>query len=255
MNPTKLTEYQVRTSEKAIGNERIKVKISHDDNCGNGHNTFRITADIYENGRWAAGGCQHEEIVRFFPEFEPLIKWHLTSTDGPLHYIANTLYTASDKDCWGHKRSEPSQFETVIRWDGFPISSKGSQKFFKFLEGLNHNYDLEIYSFDHTDSKGHQCASTWTLRPFARTWSEAPFDTDVEAEEFLEALQTVPHKFVRVATAWSSGKKVDLEAARFCAIWPDGTLEELQNKEILEKRLPELLQDFQAMVESLGMVY
>jgi len=43
-------------------------------------------------GRLEACGCLHDEIRQHFPELAHLIKWHLVSTDGPLHYIANTLY-------------------------------------------------------------------------------------------------------------------------------------------------------------------
>ncbi len=77
------------------------VKIRHDDECRNGHNTFAITADIYKHGRrtdraFLAGGCLHDEIAEHFPEFKSLLKWHLCSTDGPLHYVANSVYHAQE---------------------------------------------------------------------------------------------------------------------------------------------------------------
>lgn len=92
--------------------------VRHDDECRNGHNTFAITADLYEkhvqrgepttkhigSGKtlWVnAGGCLHEEIARRIPELAPFIKWHLCSTDGPMHYLANTIYLAGDRDAWG----------------------------------------------------------------------------------------------------------------------------------------------------------
>lgn len=77
---------------------RITAELRFDDQCNNGRETFAITADIRreENGYWRedSGGCCHEEIARRFPEFAPLIQWHLTSTDGPMHYPANALYHA-----------------------------------------------------------------------------------------------------------------------------------------------------------------
>ena len=89
----------------------VVVTIRHDDECGNGHNTFAITTDIYEqyrqyheptvklsNGRIAwlnSCGCQHDVVRRVFPELSHLIKWHLTSTDGPLYYHENTMYWVS----------------------------------------------------------------------------------------------------------------------------------------------------------------
>ena len=72
------------------------IKLRYDDECGNGHNTFSITA----LGR-DMGGCCHEEIVQAFPGLEPFIKWHLCSNDGPLHYFDNTLFFAGDQDPFG----------------------------------------------------------------------------------------------------------------------------------------------------------
>ncbi len=83
--------------------------VRHDDRCGNGHNTFSITADIRENGREYAGGCCHEEIAKRIPELAPFIKWHLTRTDGPMHYVVNTVYQAGDRDCWGMRKGEFEQ--------------------------------------------------------------------------------------------------------------------------------------------------
>ena len=44
----------------------------------------------------------------------------------------------------------------------------------------------------------------------------------------------------------------DIEAARKTAIWPDATLEQLQDEEQLKARLPGLLAEFRTAVESLG---
>lgn len=89
----------------------ITAKVRHDDQCNNGHNTFSITGNILEvmpNGRKVdhAGGCIHEDIAKHFPHLAPLIKWHLCSTDGPLHYVANAVYFAGDRDHWGLRKGE-----------------------------------------------------------------------------------------------------------------------------------------------------
>lgn len=85
---------------------RITAEVRHDDQCGNGHNSFAITAEIYQkdgHGRWVdySGGCCHDEIAKHFPELAPFIKWHLTSADGPMHYPGNVTYLAGERDCWG----------------------------------------------------------------------------------------------------------------------------------------------------------
>lgn len=102
-----------KVSGYGAGGEMV-VELRFDDQCRNGHNTFSITADVYttQSRRMrdiAAGGCMHDEIAKIFPELAPLILWHLVSTDGPMHYVANTLYHASDRDHNGLQKGEVRQ--------------------------------------------------------------------------------------------------------------------------------------------------
>ena len=120
----------------------ITANVRYDDECGNGHNSFSITAEIraldrrkYREGQgWMAGGCCHEEIAKAFSELAPLIKWHLCSSDGPMHYIANTIYLASDRDCHGKKAGEPSSFSHAVQFGSNPIKHKISKSFSTFLQ-------------------------------------------------------------------------------------------------------------------------
>jgi hypothetical protein len=163
-NTSTLTKRQVREyGPKPIsgyGNGAlIKAKVRYDDECGNGHNSFAITGEIYIPRRsdCEACGMLHDEIARVFPELKPLLKWHLCSSDGPMHYVENTLY-------WVGKRG----------WcDGKP------------------------------------------------------------------------------------GSPPNLAYARNAAIWPDATDEQIANvtEEQLRERLPALLSEFRAAVESLGFVF
>jgi hypothetical protein len=100
-----LTKKQVKVFKKAYredGREYVLIaKVRYDDECGNGHNTFTITGEIWRAkqgqpiGRDCEScGCIHEDIAKRLPELAPYIKWHLTSSDGPMHYIANTVYHA-----------------------------------------------------------------------------------------------------------------------------------------------------------------
>ena len=101
MRESVLTKNQVRTISKNItynGHQRVMtVTLRYDDRCNNGHNTFSITGDIRTSTRHTCivGGCIHDEIREFFPELAKYIKWHSCSSNGPLHYIANTLYHAA----------------------------------------------------------------------------------------------------------------------------------------------------------------
>ena len=53
----------------------------------------------------------------------------------------------------------------------------------------------------------------------------------------------------------SMNKESDLEQARISAIAPEATIEQLQDKEWLIQRLPQLRQDFKLVVEELGFTY
>ena len=78
----------------------IKAALRFDDECGNRHNSFSITGEIntcqsFADCTHVASGCIHEEIAAHFPELAHLIKWHLCSTDSPMHYVANTIVLAT----------------------------------------------------------------------------------------------------------------------------------------------------------------
>lgn len=79
------------------------------------HPYFSATVAIYErcSGRgnkvWIEGsfGPDHETIARLFPRCAPFLKWHLTSTDGPMHYLANGLYWAGHSGWRDGKLNSP----------------------------------------------------------------------------------------------------------------------------------------------------
>jgi len=217
-----LTKKQRRTyGPKLIngGKLRITAEVRYDDQYGNGHNSFAITGTIdrKENGRWVddCGGCIHEEIAKHFPELAPLIKWHLTSSDGPMHYIANTIHHAGNRDCWGLLEGEFCQH-----------TSRGQQ------------------------NGGVAGVPNWVL--------ELP---DRAARDVYSMEKPAP-----VLLEWKAygrtgeGKKRELDHARSSAVWPDATDEELRlpPDELtakLEARLPALMEEFRAAVESLGFTY
>lgn len=77
--------------------EKTIIKIRLDDDCGNGHAHFSVTADIYEyrNGRWVdfGGGCCHDHILSLRPDLKPIIDLHLSDQYGvPMHSFANGFY-------------------------------------------------------------------------------------------------------------------------------------------------------------------
>lgn len=215
--------------------ETIIAHVRHDDECGNGHNTFSITGEIYTTDRqpgettvthrtgktlWCnGGGCIHDEIAKHFPELAPLIKWHLTSTDGPLHYIANTVYHASDRDHRGLLKGEKRQLRNgrtkLPVWERVVRNDKGEAVQFRG-------------------------GSDW-----------------VESEQKPVEKLTVDFEPVWIT---GEGKERDLKAARSCAVWPEATDEELMQepeklKAALMARHDKLMEDFKTAVESLGFTF
>jgi hypothetical protein len=108
MKTSILTKKQTRTyGPRAVQgygpSAYITATVRYDDECGNGHNTFAITGEVTTPASRRrhdiqAGGCMHDDIARAFPELAPLLKWHLCSSDEPLHYLANTTYHALNRN-------------------------------------------------------------------------------------------------------------------------------------------------------------
>jgi hypothetical protein len=239
-----------------------------DDQWKNRHNTFAITAEVTtaESRRRRdiqAGGCLHDDIAETFPELASLIPWHLVSTDGPMHYLANTVYHASDRGHDGKRKGEPTRWQTLVTFGDNPICHKLPAKFVRFLQDTKeHNgrpaFDFEIIALDHDDRKTF--GTKYTFGGYGVRWHDCPFDTEKAATDFLYALQNCSPVFTEQATAWSEGKERDLAAARHCAVWPEATDEQLtaepgELKAALTARLPELLARFRDAVEGAGFLW
>ncbi len=244
---------------------KMTVTLRFDDDCRNGHNTFSATADVQSlNRRRAdrdlAGGCLHDEIAKHFPSLAPLLKWHLTSADGPMHYEANAVYLAGDRDHWGLRAGEPHHFDHFIRFGTSPIAHKVGEKLRAWLtEPGRELHDLEVIRVDHP-REPQTYGPKFTFGGYDQPWHSCPFDTEREALEWSEALKG-PHTFTREPTSWGEGKPRDLAGARSAAIWPEATDEELSAepealREALRARLPKLLDEFRAaMVEECGFAW
>jgi hypothetical protein len=239
----------------------VTALVRFDDDCRNGHCTFSVSGSYSQGSgrnKRGGGGQITQVIAEAFPVLAPLLKWGLWSTDGGLHYAANAVYLAGDRDCHGHRAGEPSSFSNAVRFGGNPIKHKLGMKFVEFLKAHAPEFDFEVLAIEHRDAKMY--SSKYTFGGYADKWYECPFDTEPEALDFLRALQTHSPTFLEVATAWSTGKIRELDAARRTANWPDATDEELSAEpDVLRarllERLPALLVEFRAAVESLGFDY
>lgn len=256
---TKLVKLQQRCFRKAFDDGEMKSSllaiVAHDDRCENGHNTFSITGELYRNGRLESAGCLHEWIGEHFPELAPLLKWHGCSTDGPLHYVANTCFHAGNRDHFGKAAGEPTRYEYAVRIGNSPVSHPVPERLWRFLQERIGTGDFRVLELTHDGFDPR-----YTFVGYGEKWHHCPFKSRVAADEFCEAMNRpdIPVEFARRPVAFSEGKLRDLDAARRCAIWPDATDEELTApglKERLLARLPALLDHFRAAVESLGLVY
>ena len=67
-------------------------------------------------------------------------------------------------------------------------------------------------------------------------------------------------EFVNIPTEFSKGKTREFDSARYHAIWPEATDEQLslpkeELEVLLKARLPKLMKDFKAAMEELGFTY
>jgi len=253
----------------------IIAEVRHDDEYGNGHNSFAITAEIYgpdvqrgeltvthESGKklWChSGGCCHDEVAKYFPQLAPLLKWHLTSTDQPMHYVSNAAYLASERDHWGCLKGEPHQWSEFIRFGTSPISHKLSERFAKFIKERHGSGDFQIIPIAHQNTAplSYKFEPKYTFAGYGEKWHECPFDDLNEAQEWQKALRGEIF-FDRIPVSFGEGKERDLDGARSAAVWPDATDEDLISPGLEQRlidRLPALMAEFKAAVESLGFVY
>lgn len=241
-------------------NGQMVVKIRFDDECMNGHQTFSLTADVYttESRRRhdiAAGGAMHEEIARVFPELAPLIKWHLVSTEGPMHYIANTVYLAGDRDYNGRRAGEVASTETRICFGDFPVAFKFSKPVREFMKSHGGLFRPLAVPYVKRPGETYDFEPKYSFEGLPLAWHECPFDTADEAEQFCEVLNSGARvSEVTIPTSYSKGKARQLDEARRAAVWPDATDAELcASPDVLRvalvARLPALLAEFRRVMQ------
>lgn len=253
----------------------MRVEIRYDDECRNKHNSFAITATVVTDRSRKmrdieAGGCMHEEIARVFPELASLTQWHLFDSNGPMHYVANTLYHATN---WADSRyapGEPCRWETRARFGNFPVTFAFSKRFREYLAArINHTRTtlktnpariavfepLEV-PYVKKENETYDYGPNYTVRgDDCKVWHEAPFKNLKEAQEFCAALNNYELTFEEVPTDYAKEKPRNLAFARSSANWPEATDEQLcahpaELKAALLARLPAMMERFRAAVEN-----
>lgn len=266
-----------------LDGERVHVRASvrFDDECRNGYETFAITGEVREvrkdfttgleytpsGDRYMLScGCVHEHIAAAFPELAPFIKWHLTSTPGPMHYAANAIYFAGDKDCYGLRAGEARIYRDGLRFPNGLFYSVESSSLLKHLRELIERREPlgdanELPAHDDGSASGSLLwAGGATFDGFINPSNIPPFKTYQEAHSFHEAFNTClgSVRFERIPYALSKGKPRELDAARRSAVWLDATDDELTAPGLAERlaaRLPALLAEFKADMLALGFTW
>lgn len=257
----------------------MHVEMRFDDSCQNGHMSFSITASIYTDESRkqrdiAAGGCLHDEIEAVFPELAHFIKWHMCDTRGPMHYLANVIYLAGDRDHYGKRNGEPLRFDTKIYFADSPVPHAIGSGLVKFIKSRmiqiseNHyasdpgNGEFRVTALAHENRQGEtfKFKPKFTFVGFGEKWHDCPFDDEHTAQAWALALNSSGCKFNNIPIEFSEGKKRELDKARSAAVWPDATDEELSKepdelKKALVDRLPKLMVDFRATIENAGFLY
>jgi hypothetical protein len=94
------TQKSTQLRESLLSKQRLNLTFN--DHCGNGHNSFHMTIDLYEKdrGSWVdvGGGSDHESVRKYFTKYARLAKWHGCTTEGPLYYFQNTKYHLTNGD-------------------------------------------------------------------------------------------------------------------------------------------------------------
>jgi hypothetical protein len=223
--------------EKEFGSKRavnMEIVIRYDDQCGNGHNSFSITGTIgygslNRHQDIISGGCIHDSIAKYAPEYKQLIKWHLTSSDEPMHYVSNTMYHVSDKDYDGLKEGEYKAFKKEVR-----------------IKPTKDGTDVTVY----------KTGQLYSNKRKNENLQKSNKKEALKLNAFINNLD-VKYTIVEVFEDWakSEGKKVELEHARSSAVWPEATIEQLSDKTQLLERLPALMHEFKKDMKNLGFNY
>lgn len=80
------TQITTRTATR----EKLIIYIRLDDPCGNGHDDFSLTADLYDGRRLDSCGMMHDEILKVKPFLKLFAELHGSDENGmPMHAVEN----------------------------------------------------------------------------------------------------------------------------------------------------------------------
>lgn len=205
------------------------------------------------------GGASRENMLQFWPEHAAAVDYHGCSLSGPLHYIANTVYFAGKRDCFGWEPGEQRRHKE----SGLPLWKADTKRVYHVVESLDRPAPLEL----HYQARVVENPMTWGPNAGLQV-GDKQRDADglhlwyipgTALETVRSVEQPAPLVFA-FEPLLGEGKERELDAARRAAIWPDATDEELsvpreELKAALEARLPLVLTELKLVVERFGMTF
>jgi hypothetical protein len=176
-----------------------------------------------------------------------------------MHYVANAVYFAGDRDHWGLRKGEASQSprhqQYFVKFGSSPIEHKVSERLRGFILSEPAEYIIDLVSHER-ENKTY--GEMYQFAGMDCRWHECPFDSMPEARQWQEALTECEIEWVVRPTLFGEGKARELDSARKAAIWPEATDDELVSdnlKSLLEDRLPGLMESFRNEIESAGFIF
>jgi len=117
----------LRTFKGADNRYRITATAKLSWLCGNDKPHFSLTADGKDHGS-EFGGCCHDEILKHWPDLQPLADLHLSDIDGvPMYALENGFYHL------GGTKWEKAKFDIAARH--FRITEDEARKLASLTKG------------------------------------------------------------------------------------------------------------------------
>jgi hypothetical protein len=217
-------------------------------------NRFSIEVNIFDSTskQHISRECNvrtKEYIKKYFPELLYIYKWVAWNKKGPTHYnfVKDTLREAN------YQELEPNKYKQFLKIGSTPLLYPLESNFIKYLsingfEKLKHTEVKLLINRDNDSIR-----SLYSIGDYTYDWYKAPFITRVEAQAFLDTINTCTSKIEVVSAIAEYGrrKEPNLEKAKRLALLTRVKDTSFTEKN-LKRRLNKLIKMFKADLLSLG---
>lgn len=264
--PAQVKQFEREVVEHGVTHKYV-LTVTWGLSCGRREFSMSLETQVCNPyGRWEAisggglwPGCSSMPVLRaYWPQFEHAVMFSGCSSKGPLHYLDNTVYLAGTRDCFGgepgvQRRNRAGDLLWVVDEPGVCSQVASSEQ----PADLVWCYEpmLVEKEMDWGPNKGLPIGAKQLDADGNHLW-RMPSGTLplVRSKEAPEPLVFAYKPLL------GKGKARELDQARRSAIWYDATDEQLsvpeaELRQALQDRLPALIWQLKAIVESFGMEY